>query len=395
MARLFYWQRHRHADGKPMKLKSSAIIAVIMVALGWQADAQNYDTNGDYVQTFAGSGFSGHLDGQGTQTMFSNPTQIVADTSSNLYVLDGLLIRKITPNGTVTTFAGGGSESTGNGTNVNLAFGTYGIAMTIDHNNTIWIITGINIEGEPTLILYQITSGATITYTNLSLISQAQGICADSIGNIYFSCGNQIFRYATNGIVSVFAGSGNSGYADGNGIFTAFYSPRALVSDQANNIYVWDSGNFLIRRIDQSQNVTTFAGEYNPSVINTDGVGTNASFSYIYQMCSDNKGDLYLACAANEAGFGTPGSCIRKIDVQTNVVTMAGSFTQTGYTNGAGNLARFNGAIGDSMTGDGVCTSAARFSLLTPATNESATSHSIRSHKLLQAQISASALTRV
>lgn len=55
-------------------------------------------------------------------------------------------------------------------------------------------------------------------------------------------------------------------------------------------------------------------------------------------MWVDGSGNLYLAC----------GSCIRKIDAQTNVVTMAGSFTQSGYTNGAGDLARFNGA-------DGVC----------------------------------------
>lgn len=150
----------------------------------------------------------------------------------------------------------------------------------------------------------------------------------------------------------MFAGSGNGGYVDGNGNFTAFSSPAALACDEADNIYVWDSGNYLIRRIDQNQNVTTFAGRYKRISLNMDGTGTNAAFGYIYQMCSDNMGNLYLACGAgpNTVNGEYPGSCIRKISATTNVVTMAGNFTQTGYTNGAGNLARFNGA-------DGVCIS--------------------------------------
>src|SRR6266705_2653926 len=75
-----------------------------------QSFAQNYDTNNPVVQTFVGSGFYGYLDGQGTQTMFNNPSAVVADSSSNLFVLDNsnYRIRKVTSDGTVSTFAGGG-----------------------------------------------------------------------------------------------------------------------------------------------------------------------------------------------------------------------------------------------------------------------------------------------
>jgi hypothetical protein len=69
---------------------------------------------------------------------------------------------------------------------------------------------------------------------------------------------------------------------------------------------------------------------------NFDGSGTNTGFNSISAMRVDNSGNVYLAC----------GTSIRKMDAATNVVTMAGSFTQNAYTNGAGNLARFSSASG-------------------------------------------------
>ena len=314
-----------------MKTKIMAVLAAIMASFGWHAYAQTYDTNNEVVQTFAGSGFSGYVDGVGQLTMFYSPNAIVADSHSNLFVWDSnnSRIRKIAPDGTVTTFAGGGSNAQGTGTNVNLSSGIGG--LTIDRNDTLWAFTS-----QSFVRLYKITTGAVVSYTSFNLGLTIMGACADSVGNIYFSSGNKIYRYATNSVLSVFAGSGNSGYADGNGIFTSFYNPTAMAADAADNIYVWDSSNYLIRRIDQNQNVTTIAGTYN-STSRTDGVGTNAGFGSISQMCVDGSGNLILAC----------GNSIRKIYPTTNVVTMAGNFGYTGgYANGAGNVAQFNNASG-------------------------------------------------
>jgi hypothetical protein len=71
-----------------MKLKIIVTLVAAMEILGLRTEAQIYDTNGDFVQTFAGSGEAGIVNGQGQQTKFSSPSQIVADTSSNLYVWD-------------------------------------------------------------------------------------------------------------------------------------------------------------------------------------------------------------------------------------------------------------------------------------------------------------------
>ena len=98
--------------------QSKLILLLAMVTLScWQAGAQTYDTNNEVVSTFAGHGIPGHVDGQGQLTAFSSPNQIAADTASNLYVWDGgnHVIRKITPDATVSTLAGGGTDFDGFG----------------------------------------------------------------------------------------------------------------------------------------------------------------------------------------------------------------------------------------------------------------------------------------
>ena len=336
-------------------MKSKILIALVAIAaaLSWQAKAQTYDTNGVVVQTFAGSGFSGYVDGVGQETMFNYPSKVAADSSGNLFVLDGgnSRIRKIAPDGTVSTFAGGGAGSLpGYGTNVSLASYIYGTTegtMIFDRSNTLLFTRTVNSP-----VLLRIRSDGYVTTTNLTGINQTSGLCADSANNIYYSSGmfggNKIYRWRTNGVVEVFAGSGNTGSADGNGIFTSFNSPTALACDSADNIYVWDSLNNLIRRINQNQDVVTIAGKLGVST-SLDGSGTNAHFGGVYAMCADNSGNILVACSTDNSGNG--GICVRKMNAQTNVTTVAGSFSQSGYVNGAGSIARFNQAGGVCFSG--------------------------------------------
>lgn len=319
-----------------MKTLSILCLSWFAISLGPRADAQIYDTNNVVVQTFVGSGFSGYLDGQGTQTMFNNPMKVVADSSSNLFVLDfgNSRIRKVAPDGTVSTFAGGGTGPLpGSGTTVSLGL-TYYSSMAIDHSNTLWISTSSG--------LLRIGSDAYASRTTLTGLTFTSGVGVDSGNNIYYTApdANQIYRWRTNRVLEVFAGSGNQGSADGNGVFTSFHYPTTLAADMADNIYIWDSGNYLIRRISQSKDVVTIAGKNGVQSLDSDGEGTNATFSSVSAMCVDSSGDIILAC------YGSVGSSIRKMTAATNVTTLAGSFTQTGYTSGVGWLARFFGSSG-------------------------------------------------
>jgi hypothetical protein len=317
-----------------MKLKTTIAVCVIIGIHCSRSAAQTYDTNGDYVETFAGSGFSGYVDGVGQQTMFKGPSQVVSDSLGDLFVLDvgNSRIRKITPDGTVSTFIGGGNQwPIGAGTNASLRVDIYS-SMTIDRSGVLWIATD-------TGYLYRIGADASMSAVLLKGTEEPWGVCADSANNIYISdyYAQKIWRYKTNGTLEVFVGSGNSGSQDGNGIFTSFYNPTALAADAADNIYVWDSENYKIRRINQNRDVVTLTGGFSSSMD-----GENPSFFSISAICADSSGSLILACNIS----------IRKMSVTTNAVTLSGSFTQTGYTNGAGNLARFSGASGVCVSGN-------------------------------------------
>ena len=325
-----------------MKTKTVAVsIAWALILLAGRAQAQIYDTNNVMVSTFAGYGIPGYVDGNGLLTAFNDPTQIVSDTASNLYVWDNnnQRIRKITPDRTVSTFVGGGSYLDGYGTNVSLSWGQVS-AMAIDHNNLIWLVMANSSYGGVNYLLTVDTNGyVSIFNGGLTNLTSSSGICFDSANNFYYSGGNRIYRYNPGaGTVVPFAGSGVSGYFDGQGtLLTAFSNPTALACDQADNIYVWDSGNERIRRVDQSQNVTTVAGNGTYYYYSqADGVGTNATFNVINSMSFDHAGNLYLAC----------GNSVRKMDAQTNVTTLAGSFNQSGFNNGPGNMALFSSANG-------------------------------------------------
>lgn len=304
-------------------------IAALLILLQNAATAQIYDTNSPVVQTFVGSGFYGYYDGVGEQTMFNNPLGISSDVAGNLYVLDAGngAVRLVTPQRSVSTYG-----------NSKTAFTYYSQGMTgiaIDKSTNIWTTLGYS----PYLGLSQ--GIASFSFVDVRSISGGSGIlnpsgaCCDSSNRFYFSdsFGNKIYRITTNTVLEVFAGSGNPSSLDGNWIFTSFHTPTALACDAADNIYVWDSGGHVVRKIDQLKNVTTIAGQLGVAA-DSDGPGNFASFLYVGGMGVDAFGNLILAC----------GSSIRRLSPSRNVTTIAGSFFQTGYSNTVGSSARFSGA---------------------------------------------------
>jgi sugar lactone lactonase YvrE len=302
----------------------SILFPGLMLTWSCLVEAQDYDTNDVVVQTFAGSGFYGYYDGQGALTMFNQPSAVTADSSNNLFVLDkgNGLIRKITPDATVSTYA-------------SLAGLSLGGVLTSDSSNNLWSVSSSFGPG------YVVRIGPSGLFSQIPVpyAVSLNGLCLDSANNVYVSdnYSNKIYRYKPTTGWEVFVGSGNLGAVDGHWIFTSFNNPRALAADSSDNIYVWDAGNRLIRRISQGREVVTVAGNNQGYFYSeADGSGTNIYFNTVNDMRMDGSGNLLLAC----------GASVRRLSASSNVTTIAGGFNQSGYTNGPGALARFRNASG-------------------------------------------------
>ena len=144
----------------------------------------------------------------------------------------------------------------------------------------------------------------------------AFGMCIDDKGSIIIAeNGNNLIRKIdAKGNVTILAGTGKEGSADGTGEKAQFNGPSGVCSDKKGNVYVADFLNHTIRKIDKNNIVTTIAGNGKPGYKN--GKGANAQFNYPRGICIDKKGNLYISDSWNHR--------IRKIDTNGNVTTFAG-----------------------------------------------------------------------
>src|SRR5690606_30422676 len=190
-------------------------------------------TSGGVQTVFAGGNSTsyGYVNGTGTAARFRHPSFLAVDASGNIFVADqqNHRIRKITPSGVVTTFAGSGSIGSANG----------------------------------------IGTAASFNYP--------MGLAFDASGNLYVAdaYNHRIRKITPAGVVSTYAGSGAAGLLDGTLSAARFNYPIGLSFDGNGDLYVADRSNFAVRKI-SGNNVTTIAGNGTGGSI--DGIGAAARF---------------------------------------------------------------------------------------------------------------------
>lgn len=124
------------------------------------------------------------------------------------------------------------------------------------------------------------------------------GIAIDSRGGIYISdSGNNQIRKVENGMVSTFAGQLTAGKADGAGILASFNQPNGMIMDAQDNLFIADTGNNLIRMVNSAGQVTTLAGSSQAG--NADGLGKIASFNGPRGLGFDLDGTVLVADTGN------------------------------------------------------------------------------------------------
>lgn len=327
-------------------LSNTATITINVTDVDESIPSANYT-----VSTFAGS-TQGLLDGQGTAALFDNPTGLEVDAAGNVYVADSgnRRIRKIDPNGNVTTIAGSGGSVITDGQGVNASF-SFPNALAVNSAGTIFVsdnnaIRAIDSNNNVITLAGTGIIGFNDGLGTAALFKGNKGLDIDASGNLIIADErNQRIRKIDNaGNVTTIAGSGAQGRTDGNGTGATFRNPSDIAVDANGNIFVVDNSNDLIRKIDPSGNVTTIAGS---SQGYADGQGTNTKFNLPNGITIDANGNLYVTDTNNIA--------IRRIDPNGNVITIAGgNLTGVGTNDGAGNVANFNLTQGIAVDANGV-----------------------------------------
>jgi len=275
--------------------------------------------------TFAGSGYPASVDSTGLAASFNEPAAIAIDAAGNLYVADSgnNEIRKITPSGTAITVAGNVNKGSANGIGIAASFANP-LGIAIDASGNLYIAdSGNNLirKMTPAGIVTTLAGSGAVGAVNgpgtTATFNNPNGIAVDLAGNVYVTdAGNNLVRIITPaGMVSTFAGSSFAGAANGSGTVASFNNPQGLTFDATGNLYVADDGNHLIREINPAGVVTTFAGSGNTGY--TNGTLLTASFNEPDAAAFDAGGNMYIA----DEG----ANMIRKITSDGTISTIAGN----------------------------------------------------------------------
>lgn len=305
------------------------------------------------VSTLAGSGFNdsaGFKDGPGSTAKFNSPRGVAVDVLGNVYVADrsNHRIRKITPDGQVSTLAGSGLAGSADGLGVSAQF-NFPNEVAVDYSGNVYVtdfnshrIRKITPDG-----LVSTLAGGQFGFAD-GTGSSAQfrnpwGIAVDASENVYVTDyrNERIRKISPTGVVSTLAGSGDFGYVDGLGKSAQFKNPTGIVVDPSGNVYVAEENSHRIRKITPDGQVSTLAGSGDKEF--EDGPGSSAKFDSPYGVSLDISGNVYVADWGNHK--------IRKIAPDGLVSTLAG--TSRGFEEGELLVARFNHPAGVSLDASG------------------------------------------
>jgi len=266
-----------------------ALLFLTMVPLvGWgQGVISTVAGNG------TGSGQNSSGDGGPAISASLTPNGVTVDSAGNIYISDygNSTIRKVNTAGVISTVAGYGSEP--------------------------MMFTG---------------DGVPATQSSIYLGDRHNGLAVDKAGNLYIADygHNRVRKVDTSGIITTVAGSDAHGFAGDGGPATSasLFNPSDVAVDSAGNLYIADTNNFRIRKVDTSGNISTFAGTGPAATSSGDGgPATQATLVTPLGVAVDKAGNVYIA---DQDGF-----VVRKVNTQGVISTVAGNNT-SGFSGDGG-----------------------------------------------------------
>jgi sugar lactone lactonase YvrE len=296
------------------------------------------------VSTWAGKGAAGFDNGLGNDASFSDPSGVAVDAQGAVYVADtgNHAIRKITADRVVSTFAGSGAAGNTNAVGTAASFSSpRGVA--IGNRGDVYVAdTG----GRVIRVIDGMGSVRTlpVIVSHLVVAFVPHGLSVDSTGSVHVSVGgsNAILSIPANGGEVSSLGFVDGGFVDSSiGYGVRFSNPQGVAIDSKGIIYVADTGNNAIRTIGPTGVNSLVNGRLR------DGRGVMARFGGVDAVAVDNSGAMYVVESSNFA--------IRKVGLDGLVSTFA--VDKQGYSEGRGsglsNPSGFWGLSGVAVDGAG------------------------------------------
>ena len=298
---------------------------------------------------------------------------------ATLYLSDGYRIRRVDPAGIITTVAGNGEKEYGGdgGPAIDAQFpGPHGVRS---GPTGTYFLSGYGLTDR----LHRIDPAGVITTLRQGDLG---GVAVDPTGNVFFSEGNQVRRLSPSGVLSTIAGTGEGGFSGDGGpaALAQLFSPQALAIDGAGSLYVNDSYNFRIRRIDTQGVITTYVGgapwQYTRQVLLRGDValGTvgdlavgadgalywtevtpyhsgvrKATCGLVSVLTTEGRTSSSLAIDGAGSVYFTAGDEVRRVTASGAVATVAGSGGSVVLEGVPATSARLRGPSGVAIDGSG------------------------------------------
>ena len=299
-----------------------------------------------------------------TAALLNRPADVAVDRAGNLYIADrdNHRIRKVNSSGIITTFAGTGTEGgSGDGGQATEAQLKDPNGVAVDRSGNVYIAAQLNhrvrkVDSSGTITAFAGTGAVGFSGdggpATEARVSRPHGVAVDRAGNVYIVDWDKhrVRKVDSSGTITTIAGTGTEGFGgDGGPATEAFFNyPTFVAVDGAGNVYIADSKNHRIRKVDSSGLITTFAGTGTAgySFRENGGPATSARLNEPWGVAVDGAGNLYIADTLNHQ--------IRKVDTNGLITTIAG--TERGGFSGDGGpatSARLNQPVGIAVDGSG------------------------------------------
>jgi sugar lactone lactonase YvrE len=306
------------------------------------------------LKTVAGDGGEQLGDGGPAKSAgFCWPTDVALDAEGNLYISDGGVVcsgpgghtvRKVDPDGTITTVAGtpGVLGLSGDGGPATKARLNFPVAVAVDGEGNLYISDTDNyrirkVDKDGIITTFAGTgkkgySGDGGPATSAQLTDPG-GLTFDDRGNLYLADFTSVRKIDRSGTITTVAGTGRAGFSgDGGPATEAKIAAGDVVFDREGNMYIADDDNHRIRKVDKDGIIHTVAGSGKADYSGDGSEATEAALNGPSGIDFDGEGNLYITCHNNHQ--------VRKVDRNGTITTVAGTSGE------AGGIAGFNGEKG-------------------------------------------------